>query len=94
MYVSVTTIPIPDEAMVPRMEASFAKNMPNLREIDGFVSFELWKQKGQVKSITHWQSKEAFERYANSETFKKHHNGGGHRQAKVEYYEAATFNEQ
>ncbi|MBM7644533.1 heme-degrading monooxygenase HmoA [Scopulibacillus daqui] len=93
MFVSVNTIPVPHQDMVSRMEENFKKSVSDLHKIDGFIRFELWKQEGQVKAVSYWETKEAFDNYINSEDFQKHHHesSGNKNQAQVEYYEAKEF---
>jgi heme-degrading monooxygenase HmoA len=74
------------------MREAFDRSAPSLKQFAGFVGFELWtsEEENTVMAVSQWESKEAYEGYINSETFKAHHGGASSEQASphanVSYY--------
>lgn len=104
MFVTVTTIPVANEGQKAKIEENFKKNAPDLKEFDGFIGFEFWKQENEIKAVAHWESREALDNYLNSDKFHQHHgnheksggeaSGHGHENGngpKIDYYNAESF---
>ena len=92
MYITVNSIKVDNPDQMAEM---FSKSAPMLKKFEGFVGFELWKSKHELKAGSKWDSKENFENYINSDMFKQHHGGHGgqemRNQAQVEYFDADTI---
>ncbi|HUX88920.1 MAG TPA: antibiotic biosynthesis monooxygenase family protein [Chloroflexota bacterium] len=75
MYVTVNTIKVPAPAAAKMLDA-FRKSAPDMKQVKGFVGFELWQgEDGTILAIAKWDSKEASEEYPRSEMFRRHHAG-------------------
>jgi heme-degrading monooxygenase HmoA len=81
MFVAVNEIKAP-ASQHQRMAEAFERHAPGLKQFPGFLSFELWfSENDTVLAVSRWESREAFEGYANSEMFKSHHGGASREQA-------------
>ncbi|MCK6588585.1 MAG: antibiotic biosynthesis monooxygenase [Polyangiaceae bacterium] len=74
MFIVVNTIMAAEPALAVMVEA-FRKTAPDLRQFEGFLGFEIWKEEGSLHAISRWSSREAFMAYPRSEVFQKHHKG-------------------
>lgn len=92
MFIAVNTIKVEEPE---QMAAMFNHSAPHLKAFDGFLGFELWKGEKQVKAVSKWKSKEAFEQYTNSDMFKEQHKGmdtsEANQRAQVAYFEGDTI---
>lgn len=102
MFVAVNRIPAPQQAM-DRMVEGFRRNAESLKAFDGFLSFELWRGESALEAVSKWESRAAFEVWANSDSFLASHGfargqggqqsgqqGGG---ATVAYYDGEVMAE-
>lgn len=95
MFVAVNTIAVPQEHR-PRMLEAFRRSSPDLKKFEGFVGFEMWtEESGKLLAVSKWESREAFDKYVQSDAFRSHHGGQSseqaHGQAQVTYYEGETM---
>jgi heme oxygenase (staphylobilin-producing) len=74
MFIVVNSITAAEPALAIMVEA-FRKTAPDLRQFEGFLSFEIWKEEGTLLAISKWSSREAFMAYPRSEVFQRHHKG-------------------
>jgi heme-degrading monooxygenase HmoA len=72
MFIATNKIPVP-AAHQEKMKQAFQKNTPSLKEIPGFLHFELWTTEDFLVSVSKWESKEAFDNYVKSDLFRQHH---------------------
>ena len=103
MFIAVNRITAPQQAM-DRMIEGFRRNAEGLKQFEGFQSFELWRGETTLEAVSKWDSREAFEAWANSDNFLASHGfsrgqggqagqgsaGGG---ATVAYYEGEVMAE-
>ena len=101
MFVAVNRITAPQQAM-DRMVEGFRRNAESLKQFEGFLALELWRGETTLEAVSKWASREAFEAWANSDSFLASHGfargqggqggqagqGGG---ATVAYYEGETL---
>ncbi len=91
MFIAVNKIAAP-AAQHQRVTEAFERSVPSLKQFAGFVGFELWisEEENTVMAVSQWESKEAYEGYIHSETFRSHHGGASSEQANphanVSYY--------
>lgn len=76
MFVATNKIPIPDEHQGP-MRQAFQKNALSLKDVPGFLHFELWTTEDAVVSVSKWETKDAFDNYVSSDLFRQHHSNHG-----------------
>lgn len=76
MFIAVNTIKT-EASHLEKMEKAFEQMAPRLNHLAGFAGFELWKSEGQLKAVTKWESKQAFDDYLASDMFKSQHGGEG-----------------
>ncbi len=74
MFIVVNTISAAEPALTVMVEA-FRKTAPDLRQFEGFLSFEIWREEGTLVAVSKWSSREAFMAYPRSEAFQRHHKG-------------------
>jgi heme-degrading monooxygenase HmoA len=72
MFIAVTTITAPSEALT-RMAEAFRRSAPDLMQFAGFVGLELWRGEGTLRAVSRWESRDAMAAYAASDTFHSHH---------------------
>jgi len=72
MFVAVNRITAPQQAM-DRMVEGFRRNAESLKSFEGFISFELWRGETTLEAISKWASREAFDAWANSDSFLASH---------------------
>ena len=102
MFVAVNRITAPQQAM-DRMVEGFRRNAESLKSFEGFIAFELWRGETTLDAVSKWTSREAFDAWANSDSFLASHGfargqggqggqpgtqGGG---ATVAYYEGEVM---
>jgi len=100
MFVAVNRITAPQQAM-ERMVEGFRRNAESLKAFDGFISFELWRGETTLEAVSKWASREAFDAWANSESFLASHGfargqsaqQSGQGGATVAYYEGEVMAE-
>ncbi len=104
MFIAVNRITAPPQAM-ERMVEGFRRNADSLKSFAGFIAFELWRGETTLEAVSKWSSREAFEAWANSDSFLASHGfargqsgqqgsgqqGGG---ATVAYYEGEVMAQQ
>src|SRR5690348_3250803 len=101
MFIAVNRITAPPQAM-DRMVEGFRRNADSLKAFDGFVALELWRGETTLEAVSKWASREAFEAWANSDSFLASHGfargqgggQGGSGGATVAYYEGETLAQQ
>lgn len=98
MFIAVNRITAPAQAM-DRMVEGFRKNADSLKAFEGFLALELWRGETTLEAVSKWASREAFEAWANSDSFLASHGfarsqGGGGGGAAVAYYEGETLSQQ
>ncbi|HZF51784.1 MAG TPA: antibiotic biosynthesis monooxygenase family protein [Polyangiaceae bacterium] len=74
MFIVVNTISAAEPALTVMVEA-FRKTAPDLRQFEGFLSFEIWREEGTLLAVSKWSSREAFMAYPRSDAFQRHHKG-------------------
>lgn len=74
MFIVVNTISAAEPALTVMVEA-FRKTAPDLRQFEGFLSFEIWREDGTFLAVSKWSSREAFMAYPRSDAFQRHHKG-------------------
>jgi heme-degrading monooxygenase HmoA len=74
MFIAVTRIAAPTEAL-DRMAGAFRKAAPDLKQFNGFLGFELWRDAQTLQAVSRWESREAMEAYTRSGLFGAHHGG-------------------
>lgn len=74
MFIVVNTISAAEPALTGMVEA-FRKTTPDLRQFEGFLSFEIWREEGSLLAVSKWSSREAFMAYPRSDAFQRHHKG-------------------
>ena len=74
MFIVVNSISAAEPALTVMIEA-FRKTAPDLRQFEGFLAFEVWREEGTLLAISKWTSREAFMAYPRSEVFQRHHKG-------------------
>jgi heme-degrading monooxygenase HmoA len=101
MFVAVNRITAPQQAM-DRMVEGFRANAESLKQFDGFLAFELWRGETTLEAVSKWDSRAAFDAWANSDSFLASHgfsrgqsggqSGGGAQAggAAVAYYEGVV----
>jgi len=102
MFIAVNRITAPPQAM-ERMVEGFRRNADSLKQFEGFIAFELWRGETTLEAVSKWTAREAFEAWANSDSFLASHGfargqsgqqggqqGGG---ATVAYYEGEVMSE-
>ena len=103
MFIAVNRITAPQQAM-ERMVEGFRRNADSLKQFEGFIAFELWRGETTLEAVSKWTSREAFEAWANSDSFLASHGfargqggqqgsgqqGGG---ATVAYYEGEVMSQ-
>jgi heme-degrading monooxygenase HmoA len=72
MFVAVNRIIAPPQAM-DRMVEGFRGNAESLKQFAGFIAFELWRGESHLEAVSKWDSREAFEAWANSDSFLASH---------------------
>ncbi|HEX8733030.1 MAG TPA: antibiotic biosynthesis monooxygenase [Ktedonobacterales bacterium] len=91
MFVAVNRITAPAQA-IDRMVEGFHRNAASLKDFAGFQSLELWRGEGTLDAVSKWDSRAAFEAWANSDSFLASHGfargQGGDGGSAVAYYEA------
>ena len=106
MFIAVNRITAPQQAM-DRMVEGFRRNADSLKSFEGFIALELWRGETTLEAVSKWASREAFDAWANSDSFLASHGfargqggqqgtrqggqGGG---ATVAYYEGEVLAEQ
>jgi heme-degrading monooxygenase HmoA len=80
MYVVVNHIPAAAHE-IDRMVEAFRKSVPDLKQFDGYLGMELWREEGMLLAVSKWRDREAFLQYPRSEVFKEHHKGMGGEEA-------------
>ena len=105
MFVAVNRIIAPPQAM-DRMVEGFRGNAESLKQFEGFIAFELWRGEAHLEAVSKWDSRAAFEAWANSDSFLASHGfargqggqsgqqGGQGSGAAVNYYEVVVAVEQ
>lgn len=101
MFVAVNRITAPQQA-IERMVEGFRRNADSLKQFEGFIALELWRGETTLEAISKWDSREAFDAWATSDSFLASHGfargqggqqggqGGG---ATVAYYEGEVLTE-
>ncbi len=93
MFVAVNSITAPQQAM-ERMVEGFRNNAESLKQFEGFIAFELWRGETTLEAVSKWASREAFDAWANSDSFLASHGfargQGGQGGATVAYYDAVV----
>jgi len=74
MFIAVTRIAAPAEAL-DRMAVAFRKAAPDLKQFNGFLGFELWRDTQTLQAVSRWESRAAMEMYTRSGLFGAHHGG-------------------
>ena len=74
MFIAVTRIAAPAEAL-DRMAGAFRKAAPDLKQFNGFLGFELWRDTQTLQAVSRWESRAAMETYTRSSLFGAHHGG-------------------
>lgn len=74
MYIAVNRITAPQEAM-DRMTEGFRRNADTLKNVDGFIAFELWRGETTLEAVSKWESRAAFEAWAEGDAFRAAHGG-------------------
>lgn len=72
MFIAVNTITSDKTAQIKEV---FSKMVPELKEFDGFHSFEMWETDGKLVAVSKWETEEQFKVYYEGEVFKRQHNG-------------------
>ncbi|HZC04278.1 MAG TPA: antibiotic biosynthesis monooxygenase [Ktedonobacterales bacterium] len=72
MFVAVNRITAPQQAM-DRMVEGFRRNAESLKQFEGFLALELWRGETTLEAVSKWASREAFEAWANSDSFLASH---------------------
>ncbi len=98
MFIAANSIDVPKEHS-GRMLERFRSNAPDLKQFEGFLGFEMWvEESGKLLAVSKWESREHFEKYIHSESFRSHHGGQNpeqtqqsHGQAQVTYYDAEVM---
>ena len=80
MFIAVTRIAAPAEAL-DRMAGAFRKAAPDLKQFNGFLGFELWRDTQTLQAVSRWESRAAMETYTRSGLFGAHHGGAAGVQA-------------
>jgi heme oxygenase (staphylobilin-producing) len=80
MFIAVTRIAAPAEAL-DRMAEAFRKAAPDLKQFNGFLGFELWRDTQTLQAVSRWESRAAMETYTRSGLFGAHHGGAAGVQA-------------
>ncbi len=101
MFVAVNRITAPQQAM-DRMVEGFRRNAESLKQFEGFLALELWRGETTLEAVSKWTSREAFEAWANSDSFLASHGfargqggqAGPSGGATVAYYEGETLAQQ
>jgi heme-degrading monooxygenase HmoA len=75
MFIAVTRIALPPEQLEQMAEA-FRRSAPDLKQFDGFLGLELWRDGESLQAVSRWESRAAMETYQRSEAFRAHHGGG------------------
>jgi heme-degrading monooxygenase HmoA len=74
MFIVVNSISAAEPALTVMVEA-FRKTVPDLRQFEGFLGFEVWREEGTLLAISKWTTRDAFMAYPRSEVFQRHHKG-------------------
>ncbi|HTI15688.1 MAG TPA: antibiotic biosynthesis monooxygenase family protein [Dictyobacter sp.] len=91
MFIATNTLEIPVDQQT-RMITALEKAAPSLKQFAGFISFEFWinQQNSTMLTVSHWETKEAYDTYMCSEMFSLHHGGmtseQAQSQAHISYY--------
>ena len=77
------------------LEDAFLKRTSLLREVPGFISFELLKpvETGVYVVATHWESRAAFDQWVAGDAFQKAHSGANPKspvRSEVEIFEIVS----
>ncbi len=81
MFIAVNKIAAP-KSQQQRMSEAFERHAPSLKQLPGFLHFALWYgEDDTLLAVSSWESREAFEGYANSPMFKQHHGGASREQS-------------
>jgi heme-degrading monooxygenase HmoA len=75
VWIVTNTLNVPPEAADHVVEA-FRRNEDDMKTFEGFLGVEIWRREdGTLLAVTRWTSKAAFEKYPQSEAFRRHHAG-------------------
>jgi heme-degrading monooxygenase HmoA len=91
MFIATNRITIPTEQH-ERMIAAFERSAPMLKQFSGFQSMEIWvsEDKQHLLAVSHWATRDSYEAYIHSETFRQHHGGSSSQEmrphANITYY--------
>lgn len=72
MYITVTNI---EAKNVDEVISRFREQGPHMKQVDGYLGLELWRNENHLKSVNKWDNKQVFLRFVESDLFKQLHGG-------------------
>lgn len=76
MFIAVTRVAAPT-AQLDQMAEAFRRAAPDLKQFEGFLGLELWRDGESLQAVSRWESRAAMEAYQRSAVFGAHHGTGG-----------------